>query len=158
MKIGVCSDTHSLNLPSKLLDAFDGVDLIIHAGDICDESVLKELKTIAPVKAVQGNMDDSSLKKKLPLREIIDVDGVRIGICHGHVGGGKAFENAQIQFERDNVQVVVFGHSHHALNEHINNILYFNPGSPNDVVKAKFFSFGILTIKDQSVKGEIIKI
>lgn len=158
MKIGVCSDTHSLNLPASMLKAFKDVDLIIHAGDICDESVLKELKALAPIKAVSGNMDDMALKKRLPLKEIIEVEEIRIGLCHGHIGSSKAFENAQAQFSNDDVDIIIFGHSHLALNEKIDGRIFFNPGSPNDVVKAKFFSYGLLTVEGKKIKSEIVKI
>ena len=86
MTIGVLSDTHSLSIPTKLIERFKAVDLIIHAGDICDAQTLKLLKKIAPVKAVQGNMDDAALKKELPLKEIIICDNHKIGVTHGHVG------------------------------------------------------------------------
>ncbi len=159
MKIGVLSDTHSLNLPQAMLAAFSKVDFIIHAGDICDADVLKELKEIAPVKAVHGNMDDQLLKKKLPLREVINVDGVIIGVTHGHVGETRdAQMNALAQFEGDKIDVIIYGHSHHAVNQRMGDRLVFNPGSPNDVIKARYFSYGILTIESGAVKGEIIKI
>lgn len=157
MKIGVLSDTHSLLLPKALFNAFASVDLIIHAGDICDEAVLKELKALAPVRAVQGNMDCPGLKKKLPLRDIINAQDIVIGVCHGHVGASDALSNAKNIFAQDKVDAVIYGHSHQALNERIDGILYFNPGSPNDVVKAKFFSYGVLTVTGKTVKGEIIK-
>jgi predicted phosphodiesterase len=53
---------------------------------------------------------------------------------------------------------VIFGHSHHALNETIGTTLYFNPGSPNDVVRAKFFSYGLILIEAGKIKAEIVKI
>ena len=86
MIIGVLSDTHSLNIPPQLIERFKSVDLIIHAGDICDLPTLKLLKKIAPTKAVQGNMDEMAVKKELPLKEIIVCDNLKIGVTHGHMG------------------------------------------------------------------------
>jgi hypothetical protein len=159
MIIGVLSDTHSLNIPAPVLDRFKSVDLIIHSGDICDTHTLKLLKKLAPVKAVQGNMDEMAVKKVLPVRELIDCEGIRIGVTHGHIGDGReALKNAMSAFKDDKMDVVIYGHSHHALNEKIGSTLYFNPGSPNDVIKAKFFSYGIITITDGKIKAEIIRI
>lgn len=159
MKIAVLSDTHSLILPKVMLEAFKKTDLIIHAGDVCDIDVLKQLQAIKPVKAVHGNMCDAPLKKKLPLRDIVEAEGVRIGITHGHVGETRdAMSNALALFAMDKVDVVVYGHSHLAFNEKIGKVLMFNPGSPNDVVKARFFSYGILHIAGSQVKGEIVRI
>jgi hypothetical protein len=70
MKVGVLSDTHVPTivraLPPAIFDIFKGVDLIMHAGDIVELSVLDELRTIAPVEAVAGNMDDPAAQAGLP--------------------------------------------------------------------------------------------
>ena len=159
MKIGVISDTHSLPLPKKLLDFLSTVDLIIHAGDICDTDTLKSLQKIKEVKAVHGNMCDAQLKKKLPLKEYVECQGVRIGIFHGHVGDAiDALSNAIQQFKEEPVDIVIFGHSHHAFNKQIDKVLFFNPGSPNDVVKARFFSYGLIEIRDGKFQASIVKL
>ena len=159
MTIGVLSDTHSLNIPAPLIERFKSVDLIIHAGDICDLSTLRMLKKLAPTKAVQGNMDESGLKKRLPVKEIIVNGNVRIGVTHGHVGEAReALKNAMAAFKEDKMDVVIFGHSHQAIKEQIGDTLYFNPGSPNDVIKAKYFSYGLIHIAAGRIKAEIIKI
>ncbi|MGI6097446.1 MAG: metallophosphoesterase family protein [Dethiobacteria bacterium] len=66
MKVGVLSDTHiptrARALPSRIYEIFADVDMILHAGDIADESVLEELKTLAPIEAVAGNTDSYQLK------------------------------------------------------------------------------------------------
>jgi uncharacterized protein len=159
MTIGVLSDTHSLDIPAALVKRFKLVDLIIHAGDICDPSTLKLLKKIAPTKAVQGNMDEGALKKELPLKEIIICGNVKIGVTHGHMGETRdALKNAQALFKDDKMDVVIFGHSHQAFNQQIGPTLYFNPGSPNDIVRAKFFSYGLISIEGDKIKAEIIRI
>jgi hypothetical protein len=159
MTIGVLSDTHSLNIPAPLLERFKSVDLIIHAGDLCDIRTLKLLKKIAPTKAVQGNMDDAALKKELPLKEIIIYGNLKIGVTHGHIGETReALKNAMSSFKDDKMDIVIFGHSHQALNELAGKTLYFNPGSPNDITRAKFFSYGLISIEGGKIKAEIIKI
>lgn len=158
MILGVLSDTHSLNLPTALLEGLKGVDLIIHAGDLCDGDVVKMLKTIAPLKVVQGNMDEPLLKKKLPLKELFEVEGVTIGIYHGHGQSRVALDNVKEQFKNDKVDLVIFGHSHQPFNEKIGSIIYFNPGSPNDAVRAPYFSYGRIEISKGVIKPAIIKI
>jgi len=78
MKIGVISDTHipvnSDSIPKKVLEAFKGVDMVIHAGDLVDLSVIDTLKgACKEVIAVAGNMDSQKVKTKLPEKEIIKV-------------------------------------------------------------------------------------
>ena len=158
MKIAVVADTHSLPLPAKLLEALAKVDLIIHAGDVCDLDTLKTLQKIKPLKAVQGNMCDARVKKQLPLKEYFECEGVRIGVYHGHGAAKDALTNTKEQFKDVPVDIIIFGHSHQALNQTIDGVIYFNPGSPNDVVKAKFFSYGLIEIHKGKVQTHIIKL
>lgn len=158
MIIGVLSDTHSLVLPPRMLEAFKSVDLIIHAGDLCDEGVLRTLKAIKPVRAVQGNVDDAALRKKLPLRELFEAEGVKIGVYHGHGPGKNALENTQAQFKNDKVDIVIYGHSHKPMNEKIGPTIFFNPGSPNDAVRAPYFSYGRLEVSKGRLKASIVKL
>ncbi len=158
MTIGVLSDTHSLLIPEGLIKRFKNVDLIIHAGDLCDAGTLKALKALAPTKAVQGNMDEAALKKSLPVKEVLTIGPVKIGVTHGHIGEVRdALKNAAAAFKDEAVDVVIFGHSHQALHERIGRTLYFNPGSPNDAVRARFFSYGLIQIEGEKIKAEIVK-
>ena len=87
MLIGLVSDTHipdrRIKLPQKVLESFEGVDLIIHAGDITSQSVIDELEAIAPVVAVEGNMDRVHGEIDLNPSEIIEAEGHKIGVMHG---------------------------------------------------------------------------
>jgi putative phosphoesterase len=159
MTFGVISDTHSFEIPVKILERFKTVDLIIHAGDICDLNTLKLLKKLAPIKAVQGNMDEIVVKKELPIKEIIDCGAIKIGVVHGHIGANReALKNAMEAFKDDRMDVVIFGHSHQALKEQVGSTLYFNPGSPNDTIRAKYLSYGLIAIENGKIKADIIKI
>ena len=150
MVIGVISDTHAHlfeELPDKLLAALSGVNLIIHAGDIVAVAILKGLEQIAEVKTVQGNMDSDEIKASLPQKELLVVNGKKIGIIHGW-GGPWGIEH-RIRKAFDNVDIIVYGHSHQTKNELIEGILFFNPGLARK-------SFGILTLGEE-VRGEIIR-
>ena len=86
MRIGVVSDTHVTELSemaAPILAALTKVDLIVHAGDFTGKAVLDGLKSLAPLKAVCGNMDSGELKRILPQKELFVVSGKRIGLTHG---------------------------------------------------------------------------
>ena len=151
MRIAVLADTHVNileHLPKKIIDAISTVDLIIHAGDFTDVQVLKELKQLRGVKAVQGNMDSMELKTVLPVKEIIEIGNKRIGITHGSGSPWGIEGRVRKMFESNRIDIIVYGHSHRSQNKVIDDILFFNPGKATD-------SFGILTI-DGGTKGEII--
>lgn len=159
MIIGVLADTHSLAIPASLIERFKAVDLIIHAGDICDIQTLRLLKKIAPVKGVQGNMDEWAVKKLFPIKEVIICDNLKIGVTHGHVGEAReALKNAISSFKNDKMDMVIFGHSHQPVNEKIGSTLYFNPGSPNALTRSDFLSYGLISIESGKIKAEILKI
>ena len=93
MKIAVISDTHipdrAGEIPPKVLEEFKKVDMIIHAGDLVDISVLNDLRRVCKnVSAVWGNMDPEEIKQTLPEKEILQIANFRIGLIHGH-GGAK---------------------------------------------------------------------
>lgn len=159
MRIGVISDTHiprkRKRIPDTVLQGIKGASLIIHAGDINEISIIRSLEKIAPVEAVAGNTDDVYVRKRLGIRKIISVEGKRIGIIHGDGKKGRTIDRVIEAFADEDVNCVVFGHSHIPVNRVINEVLYFNPGSPTDKRRQQYFSYGILEIGN-SVTGEII--
>lgn len=158
MKIGVVADTHSYEIPQQLIEDFKKCDCIIHAGDFCSVEELNVFKALKEVDAVFGNMDDGNLRKILPEVKIFEKEGVNIGLYHGEGPSKLVLKFVQERFKNENVNVVVFGHSHHSLNEMIGGVLYFNPGSPNDHITAPYCSYGLLEIKDEKAVGSIIKV
>jgi putative phosphoesterase len=84
-RIGLISDTHGMIRP-EIFTAFEGVELILHAGDVGDDAIIAELETIAPVSAVRGNTDAPGRAR---LRDALEltIDGVRIHVSHGHEVG-----------------------------------------------------------------------
>jgi len=151
MKIGVVSDTHATSfaqLPNRILTALAEVDLIIHAGDFVTKDVLNGLKQLGEVKAVQGNMDSDELKRILPEKELLLIEGRKIGIIHGWGSPYGIDDRVGKMFE--DVDAIVYGHSHYSQNEVKKGILFFNPGQAKN-------SFGILTVGEQ-IEGEIINL
>ncbi len=176
-RIGVVADTHIPDrmraLPPRLFDVLRGVDWILHAGDICTPRVLDELKQIAPVLAVLGNRDFLYRGNwSLPQDRIVEIGGVRIGLTHGH-GGARGYikekilyyttgyyldrYDATVQARFSGVEAIVFGHSHHPVNQVRDGVLLFNPGSVGPEYKLKSGgSAGVLTVCEGKVRGEIV--
>lgn len=159
MKIGVLSDTHipfaAKKLPTKVLEAFEDVNHIIHAGDIMDIKVLQQLEELAAVTAVAGNTDPYSLYEKLGDKKIITLGKFNFGVFHGHGSSGKTLDRVIKRFQKDRVDCIIFGHSHIPYCEYHNGILMFNPGSPTDKRRNEHYSFGIIDI-DESISAQII--
>lgn len=157
-KIGVISDTHipvrADKVPERVFKIFKGVDLILHAGDLVQLSVIRQLEKTAAVIAVKGNMD--SFESELPEKVIIKVnDKFRIGLCHGSGDPFGLPERVKKEFE--GADCIVFGHSHKPFNEAEEGVLLFNPGSACDTAFTDINCVGILHI-DEKIRGEIIKI
>ncbi|AZR73810.1 YfcE family phosphodiesterase [Anoxybacter fermentans] len=157
--IGVLSDTHiprrAEGLPKEVIQGFKGVDLILHAGDIVEESVLKELEEIAPVYAVYGNCDPPELREKLPAKRIVEYAGFKIGLVHYSSPYGNTLGRLLETFEDDEVDAIVFGHSHRPYNDRVNGILIFNPGSPTDKRFEVFYSYGLLIPQEKKLIGKV---
>ena len=157
MKIGVVSDTHSKELPKQMVDDFKKTDMIFHVGDFCSVDVLLKLEKINKVQAVYGNMDGADLRKILPKSQVVEHGKFRIGLFHGEGSERYLLDRVIQEFKNKKVDAIVFGHSHHPINESINGILFFNPGSATDTIFAPYCSYGILEIDDK-IQGRIIKI
>jgi putative phosphoesterase len=159
MKIGVLSDTHVPSimraLPPVIFEIFKGVDLIMHAGDITELSVLEELQVIAPVEAVAGNMDDSEAHLRLPYKKVLNLGGYTIGLIHGKFKID--VQKEMIRKEFDAVDVIVYGHSHAPFWGKIDGVYFLNPGSPTDKRYAPYNSVAILEVNDE-LKADIIRI
>lgn len=158
-RVGVISDTHVprfKGVPNAVWQHFVGVEHILHAGDLSILSVLSELETIAPVTAVQGNVETEEVMLKLPIKRELRIGFCRIGMVH--ILGDSKTHGRVARREFPDAHVVVFGHSHIPYNVEHDGQLVFNPGSATDRRRQPQCSIGVLTIDDeaQSVRGEIM--
>ena len=119
--IGIISDTHGLVRP-QAIEALDGVDMILHAGDIGNQQVLDTLNDIAPVVAVRGNNDKGDWARALPEWEVVEVEKVSIYMLHD-------LKEIDISPSGAGFHVIVSGHSHRPSVEERRGVLYVNPGS-----------------------------
>ena len=159
MRVGVISDTHvpaiARSLPAAIFDVFQGVDLILHAGDVVALSVLEELRTIAPVEAVAGNMDDFETRLALPSKKVISLGTFRAGLIHGKYK--IEVQREMIKKEFSDVDLIVYGHSHTPFWGKEDGVYFLNPGSPTDRRHAPYNSVAVLEVGDE-LKADIIKI
>ncbi len=161
MKIGVLSDTHipcmAKDLPKAVYDGLKEVDLILHAGDLVETKFLEKLRKLKKTIAVRGNMDSPELMAELNPKEIIEAEKFRIGLVHGSGSPDGLVDRILAEFKDEKVDCIIFGHSHHVMNETVNKILLFNPGSPTDKIFAPYNSYGILKVAGK-IEAEIVKL
>jgi putative phosphoesterase len=119
--IGLISDTHGLLRP-QALQALDGSDLIIHAGDVGNPEILEALKTLAPVFAVRGNVDTEPWALALPETEVIEIDPATIYVLHD-------VHALDLDPVAAGFRVIVSGHSHKPARADHGGVLFLNPGS-----------------------------
>lgn len=128
-----------------------GSDHIIHAGDVGDPEILKELAAIAPLTAVRGNIDKGAWARKLPETEVVELNGVSIYILHD-------LAQLDLKPEAAGFKVVISGHSHVPQQETRNGVLYFNPGSAGPRRFKLPICLGRLSIDEAKVRGEMVKV
>jgi len=126
VRLGVISDTHGVLRP-QVFDVFRKVDHILHGGDVGNENLLIELRTLAPVTAVYGNSDGSDLRDKLPQVAELELDGFEIVVTHGDQFGSPSPAKLHEAFPK--AEIIIFGHSHRPLLELVGRtVTVMNPG------------------------------
>ena len=119
--VGIISDTHGVLRP-EAIKALQGVDIILHAGDIGDADVLDTLRSVAPVVAVRGNNDRGEWAESLPDWEVVEIGAVLMYMLHD-------VKEMDISPTAAEFQVIISGHSHSPRIEEKRGVLYVNPGS-----------------------------
>jgi len=159
MRIGVIADTHVhriSELPSSLINELTRMDMVIHLGDFHSEDLVNDLKEISDFHGVAGNHDMHI--PGLPEKDMVEVNGRRIGIIHGH---GCVFPfgfkwGLLTQFE-GKMDAILYGHTHSVRNIIEEGVLFFNPGSVCGRFPAMHRSYGVLTVGEE-LSGEVITI
>jgi putative phosphoesterase len=150
VRIGVISDTHGY-LDARVIDAFIGTDLIIHAGDIGKPKILDALATVAPVRAVRGNTDRGPWADELPSTALVALNSVTLYILHD-------IQLLDLEPQAAGIRVVISGHTHRASLEEKNNVVFLNPGS---AVEPRYNSpptVAILTARGETLDARFIEL
>ncbi len=150
MLIGVISDTHGLLRPEAVA-ALRGVEHILHAGDVGDAAILDELRKIAPVTAIRGNVDTAGECAKLPATELVELADKAFYLVHSE-------HWLDIKPEAAGVAVVVSGHSHRPSVERRGGVMYLNPGSAGPKRFRLPVSVGIVEVKRGKVEARIVEL
>ena len=126
MRIGLISDTHN-RLRPEVFRLFDGVDLILHAGDVGAMDILVELETIAPVHAVLGNTDSTALRPRVQDDVRLELEGHAVVVVHGHQLGSPNADNLSAAYP--DADIIVYGHTHRQRIDRRDGQLIVNPGA-----------------------------
>ena len=127
MRLGIISDTHG-KLRPEVFDVFREVDRILHAGDVGSADILTELKALAPVTGVYGNVDGLDLRTQLPQVADLELDGFLITVTHGDQFGSPTPAKLREAFPA--AEIIVYGHTHRPLLEMVDRtVTVMNPGS-----------------------------
>jgi uncharacterized protein len=146
--VGVISDTHGLLRPEAIA-ALRGSDLIIHAGDIGDPHILRELEKLAPTHAVRGNIDTEPWARALAEFDVLEVGEAAIYVLHDR-------KQLDLKPSAAGFAAVISGHSHKPAQEIVGGVLYFNPGSAGPRRFQLPVSVGQLRVLGKRVKAKII--
>ena len=167
MRIGLLSDTHipeaESKLPQKVLEAFRGVDLILHAGDIYELKVLDELESIAPVLAALGDDDYARVGKRVKSKHILELEGQTLWLMH--ISPLISYTRSWLkpppkEPKPDGIpDIIISGHEHRTIVERSEGILHINPGSPTLLnYKKGLGTIGILELNSGKAKVHIVQL
>lgn len=149
-QVGVVSDTHG-QLRPDLVEAFAGVDLIVHAGDVGEEGVLQGLEAIAPVVAVRGNMDGAPWAARLRRTEVIEIGAVTLYVIHDLEKLG--LDPAAARFD-----AVISGHTHQREWERCDGVLYVNSGTAGPQRPGAAASAALLQVDAKEVEVRFLEL
>ncbi len=156
--VAVIADTHmprgSRALPPECLSRLRSAELILHVGDVVAAAVLEELREVAPVEAVAGNMDDATLQATLPERRVLVVAGVSIGMVH--VPGPRTGRAQRLRQAFPSCQIVVYGHTHVPEVDRSGDVWILNPGSPTERRSAPTRTMLMLEIGAGRIGAELV--
>jgi putative phosphoesterase len=150
MRIGIISDTHGLLRP-EAQQALRGVQLLIHAGDVGAPEILTQLKLIAPVFAVRGNVDTQPWAQELPLTTVVQTSGFHFYVLHN-------LQDLDLKPQAAGFDAVISGHIHQADQHHDAGVLYLNPGSAGPRRFQLPVTLALLEIAKKPWRVEIVRL
>jgi len=146
----------SRRLPDECLRELAASDLILHAGDVVSASVLEELRALAPVEAVHGNMDEPALKAALPETRVVELAGARIGMVHEP--GPAAGRAARLRARFPDCDAVIYGHTHLPELTRQGSTWILNPGSPTERRRAPSRTMIVIEAGDGRLEPRLVEL
>lgn len=144
--LALVGDTHlprgSRRLPDACVELLREASLVLHLGDFTAASVLEELRALAPVEAVQGNMDEWPLRELLPERLVVEAEGLRIGLVHDP--GPASGRHARLRRLFPDCGLVAYGHTHMPEATLVDGVWFVNPGSPTERRRAPAHTMAVV--------------
>ena len=140
----------SRQLPDACVEALRRADLIVHAGDFSQASVLEEIRALGRVVAVYGNVDSDELRRELPESLSLELEGASLGVIHDAGPARGRLQRMRLRFP--DADAVVFGHSHLPLHEERDGFQIFNPGSPTERRRAPNRTMGEATVANGRIR------
>lgn len=158
LRIGIISDTHGYFHPG-ITAAFDGVDCILHAGDLGDVEIFDQLETLAPTLAVYGNIDGAAVRRMLNEHVETNLGGVRVWMTH--IGGrpGRWSPGIRSELRTRRPHLFICGHSHILRIERTSDpvpVLYLNPGAAGRQGLHKEKTCVVVTIEEGSLRNAAV--
>jgi putative phosphoesterase len=159
MRLAIISDTHmprgARAIPPACLERCAAADAILHAGDLCDVTVLELLRALGPpVHAIHGNVDTAAVRALLPARLELTLEGARIGMTH--IPGPATGRVARLRADFPACDAVVFGHTHMPEHAQLDGFQIFNPGSPTERRRSPVHTMGLATIARGRISFELL--
>ena len=154
MKIGIISDTHNF-LDPKIPRLLEGVEHILHAGDVGSQSIILQLEAIAPTTVVSGNTDDPGMNYRAT--EVVSLAGRKF-LVHHIVNPQALSEDLQNRIARERPEVIVFGHTHKPFSATVGGTLFFNPGYAGKSRFGMQRSVAILHCDDKGIEPEFLRL
>ena len=150
MIIGVISDTHGLMRP-EALEALQGSDVILHAGDIGKSHIIDILATIAPCHAIRGNVDTADWCRQYPATDTVEIGHFLFYLIHD-------LQELDLMPAPAGIHAVISGHTHRPSIEHQQGVLFFNPGSAGPRRLRLPCTLAKIHVENDTLRPEIIKL
>lgn len=161
MIVAVVSDTHlprgTRRIPEACLDRLRAADLILHAGDFTSGAVLEELEALGPpLHGVHGNMDDATVRARLPAQHVVEVANARIGMTHDP--GPRVGRGERLARRFPDCDAIVYGHTHEPEVDAHAGVWILNPGSPTERRRAPRHTMLVLEITPAGIAPQLLNL
>jgi uncharacterized protein len=161
VRVAVISDTHlprgGRRLPAACVEQLRAADVILHAGDVVSAPAFEELAALGPpLHAVHGNMDDATLRDRLPPTLVVDLGGLGIGMTHDP--GPRDGREERLARRFPGCAVVVYGHTHEPQVGRAGEMWILNPGSPTERRRAPSHTMLVLELAESRIEPQLISL